>query len=72
MKKVLFALLAFSILSPSAVFAAAAKPGHAHHKVGSRYKSASKGKKHKRSKGKKAGYANSKHKAYAKRQKSVK
>ena len=65
MSKALVAFLAFSLLTPIAVFGAA-KPAHAHHKAGS------KGKKHKRSRGKKSGYARSKHKAYAKRSMSSK
>lgn len=65
MRKVLVAFLAFSLLTPIAVFGAA-KPANAHHKTGS------KGKKYKRSKGKKSGYAKSKHKTYAKRVRSAK
>ena len=65
MSKVLVAFLAFSLLTPIAVFGAA-KPTHAHHKAGS------KSKKHKRSKGKKAGHAKSTHKTYANRVRSSK
>jgi hypothetical protein len=65
MSKVLVAFLAFSLLTPIAVFGAA-KPAHAHHKAGS------KGKRHKRSKGKKAGYAKSKHKTSANGARSAK
>jgi hypothetical protein len=65
MRKVLVAFLAVSLLTPMAVFAAA-KPAHAHHKTGS------KGKKYKRSRGKRAGRAKSRHKTYAKRVRSAK
>jgi hypothetical protein len=65
MSKVLVAFLAFSLLTPMAVFGAA-KAAHAHHKA------ASKGKKHKRSKGKKASQAKSKHKTYTNRVRSSK
>jgi hypothetical protein len=65
MRKVLVAFLACSLLAPIAVFGAA-KPAHAHHRTGS------KSKKHKRSKGRRAGYAKSKRKTYAKRSTSSK